>query len=207
MIQITNSIIILSLAALSLAECIGESNDSPNTDNSTVDQIVPANTETLNTNLPSATSITDQATAQLDGSWLSNCVTRNPEDPTQFEQEFVVVNGSSYERTINYYQDSDCSVPSDISFLTVRSLDFQYTGGTVQTALGPATLILRNLQTIDFDRRLLTLDEAALFDPALYLYDFYLIASDGHLYFGSLDTFPTDQFEQTLDSPHVFSAQ
>jgi len=54
---------------------------------------------------------------------------------------------------------------------------------------------------------MLTVEEASLFDPFLFFYDFYLLGEDGRLFFGSNDTFPTDQFEQTLDWPHIFSRQ
>lgn len=217
---------ILSIALLSalvgLSACDGENSNTLNGDDSIADatdsentSVPDANSPDTNapdtnapdTNAPDATGTVDPTKTELDGRWLSNCVTGNfPQDPIQFEQEYIVVEGSAYKRTINYYLDSDCSVPAGISFLSVSSTDLQYLGSSVQTAQGSAMQIAFT-PTIDFDRRLLTVDEAGLYDPALYFYEFYFLGLDGLMYFGSMGTFPPDQFEQTLDSPHIFSAQ
>lgn len=150
----------------------------------------------------------DQETKELDGTWLSDCTTRYPDAVIiPYELEQLVVGGSVYERTIYMYQDSNCSVPADISFLTVRSTSLEYPGGSVETELGSASQIVVTSPMIDFDRSLLTGDDAALYDPALYFYDFYLFESDGRLRFGSTNTSPMNDFEQSLDSPHIFTAQ
>ena len=127
------------------------------------------NSSTQNASLtPPASNTVNSVTGGIDGQWLSSCTSRDPEITNQYEQEFLVVEGQSYQRTINYYQDSDYSVPGDISFLRVSSTDLQYPEGSVQTALGAASLIELTLPTIDFDRSILTDDEASLFDPALF---------------------------------------
>ena len=187
--------------------CDAENSETANGDDSTSDATSSENTNTPNSNLSDATSNSDPVTTELDGSWLSDCITRDAQASVDFEQESLFVEGSFYERTINLYQDSNCSVPADMSFIRVRSTGLQYPGGSVQTELGSASQIVVTSPMIDFDRRLLTTDEAELFDPALYFYDFYLFESDGRLHFGSMNTLPASQFEQSLDSPHVFTAQ
>ena len=210
--QTTNSLAILILAQFGLSACDSDNSETLNSetlnsDDPVTDTTSSENSNTLSPSSPDTTNNSDPATARLDGRWMSSCTTRFPQDADGFEQEYLIVEGSSYERTINYFEDIDCSVPEDISFLRVRSTGLQYPGGMVETERGFATQIVVTSPIIDFDRRLLTEDEAALFDPALHFYDFYLFGEDGRLYFGSMNTGPTDQFEQTLDSPHIFTAQ
>ena len=118
----------------------------------------------------------------LEGSWLSNCFTLFPDEPTEYERQFVVVQGASYERTINYFQDSDCSIPTAISYIRIRSSEFEITNNTFQTALGTATIINVGSWSLDIDESTFSDEEVSLFDPAFGIYDIYLLSSDGQLF-------------------------
>jgi len=141
----------------------------------------------------------------LDGSWLSNCFTFFPDEPTEYEREFIVIQGASYERTINYYQDSDCSVPSEISFIRIRSSDFQITNDTFQTVLGTASIFDIGVWNIDFDESTFSDDEVGLFDPAFGIYGLFLLSLDGRLFFGSQT--PPFIGEQHLSESRYFIKQ
>lgn len=207
MAQTTILFVPLLLVGLALSACDAENSETPNRSSPISDSTSSDTANTLSQIPPDKTDNINPVIVALDGLWVSNCSTRYPQDQAGFEREHLVVEGSLYERTISYYEDADCSVPQDISFLRVRSVGLQYPGGLVETERGSASQIVVTAPTIDFDRRLLTDEEAALFDPALYFYDFYLFSADGRLHFGSMNTLPANQFEQTLDSPHIFSAQ
>ncbi len=207
MAQTTKLLVILHLSVFGLVACDVENSETLNADDTITSATSSGDTNTLSPGSPDTADNSNPDTVSLDGRWISNCAILSPEDQPWSEQEYLVVEGSVYERTIYYYDDINCSVPNEISFLRVRSVALQYPGGSVETVRGSASQIVVTSPMIDFDRRLLTDDEAALFDPALYFYDFYLFGSDGSLYFGSVNTTPADQFEQTLDSPHIFTAQ
>lgn|GEM_PF-5362230 len=204
----------LSLLYLTLFATIacdaGSSNtlvdDDSNSIETTIENSVETtveNSDTSSTNLPDTSSIPD-AGAELDGRWVSACITSTAESSAQ---EHLLIEGSSYQRTINWHKDSNCSVPDTISFLRIRTTSLQTPGGTVQTELGTATQIVVTAPRIDFDRSQLSTNDAELYDPGFYFYEFYILGADGRLRFGSMNTYPADEFEQTLDSPHIFTKQ
>lgn len=205
MAQTTKILLLVFLAEFSLFACNAENSETLNSEDPINDVTSSGNSSTLNPSSPDTRNNDYPATAKLDGHWISNCVVSS--DQGGSEREFLIVEGSFYERTMNFYNDTNCWFPADFSFISVRSDALQYTGGFVETERGAASQIVFGGRAIDFDKRRMTDEDAALFDPALYFYDFYLIDLDGRLYFGSMRTWPLDQFEQSLDSPNIFTAQ
>jgi len=104
-------------------------------------------------------ALTEQSA--LDGSWQTTCDTHNPFRPSEYEQELVVIQGASYERIIYSYEDSDCSIPTEIAFIGIRSSDLDITNNTTQTALGEATIFDIGAWRLDVDNSALTDEEVA----------------------------------------------
>ena len=148
MAQTTNLLIVLLLPVVGLFACDAKNSETLNGDDPIIGTTSSGNTNPLNPNMSDSTSNSDPATAEIDGRWFSNCVILSPQESAFSTQEYLVIEGSSYERTINYYQDSNCSVPDDISFLRVRSTSLQYPGGFVQTELGLASQIVVHLRVL-----------------------------------------------------------
>jgi len=203
----SNILLVTLFAVLGLAACADSGNESA------VNETAGTGVEGVEgvEGVAGVDSAGDPDAPALNGSWLSSCVPTFL-GSTEYEQETVVIDGVMYERTINYYQDSDCLIPANfISFIRMGSSEFAISNSTIQTQLGTATRItIRQWDTtwfFDVDDSSMTQEDLSLFDPAIYFYNFYLFTADGRLYLGSEDPAVPGTVSPQLDESRFFTKQ